>query len=87
MKNKSKHFILAIGIPIFLTLLTCCKTCPKEEINLEWTTFPNPVGNVVLVENEVVQMPLWYWIKITEYVADTETNIKIYESLNCQKPP
>lgn len=63
-----------------------CQTLPKEFTDLEWTLFPDPNVNgecvVEYLENlKKVQMPLWYWKKITEYVIDTEANIEILEKL------
>lgn len=67
-------------------LLMSCQTLPTEYINLEWTLFPDPnVEGVCVVtyndETKKVEMPLWFWKKITEYVIDTEANIEILEKL------
>lgn len=59
-----------------MLVMTCCKSIPNEKIKLRWSTFPNP-KEIVILEGEFVKMPLDYWIKITEYVCDVETNIEI----------
>ena len=64
------------------TLLVSCKTTPKnEDTRIQYENhFPAPYdenGNpyVTLEDNdEFVRMPLWYWIKITEYVIYAESN-------------
>lgn len=57
---------------------------PNENVELlsndvvkKWTDDPALLRNMV---NRTVYMPLNYWIKIAEYVADTERNISIIES-------
>lgn len=62
-----------------------CKTLRPEEkktIQIE-AQFPSPYdenGNqIVILEDDVVKMPLWYWLKITEFAVDVETNLKLQE--------
>ena len=83
--RKKKAFILAILIQILITALTSCKTLRSEEkktIQIE-AQFPSPYdenGNqIVILEDDVVKMPLWYWLKITEFAVDVETNLKLQE--------
>lgn len=83
--RKKKAFILAILIQILITALTSCKTLRSEEkktIQIE-AQFPPPYdenGNqIVILEDDVVKMPLWYWLKITEFAVDVETNLKLQE--------
>lgn len=83
--RKKKAFILAILTQILITALTSCKTLRPEEkktIQIE-AQFPSPYdenGNqIVILENDVVKMPLWYWLKITEFAVDVETNLKLQE--------
>lgn len=83
--RKKKAFILAILIQILITALTSCKTLRSEEkktIQIE-AQFPSPYdenGNqIVILEDDIVKMPLWYWLKITEFAVDVETNLKLQE--------
>lgn len=82
MQTKRKTKFILILIVLSTILLTFCKSTQKNstEINppqIE-THFPNPYdenGNaIVSLDGETVSMPLWYWLKITEYVIDVETN-------------
>lgn len=59
---------------ILIILLMSCQSLKND--NLEWSVFPDPT-DVVTYNGEFVQMPLWYWLKITDYVIDTERNIEI----------
>lgn len=85
-KRQKKICILAIVLLTLTTALISCKTLPKEEkktIQIK-AEFPSPYdenGNkIVLLDSEgFVKMPLWYWIKITEFAVDVETNIKLQE--------
>lgn len=84
--RKKKAFILAILTQILITALTSCKTLQPEEkkevIQIE-ASFPPPYdenGNqIVILEDDIVKMPLWYWLKITEFAVDVETNLKLQE--------
>lgn len=80
-QKKNLIFALAMMLIILILPLTSCKSTPKEEvqtiqINAE---FPNPYdenGNpIVTFETDGnVKMPLWYWLLITDYVINVETN-------------
>lgn len=69
---------------ILMLVLTSCISQTKSEskgIQLK-TEFPDPIdenGNyIVTLDNDgYVKMPLWYWIKITDYVIDVQTNIEL----------
>ena len=54
------------------------------DLRLSFPVFPDPVGvegTVIPVrEGELVKIPLWYWIKITEYVIEVEKTREIYEA-------
>lgn len=59
-------------------LFISCVSNKAPQIYLD-TEFPNPYdenGNLIvtLVDDNTVQMPLWYWLKIVEYQIDMETN-------------
>jgi hypothetical protein len=42
--------------------------------------FPDPTGQVTTSpDGKTVMMPTAYWLKITQYVIDTEAGITIYE--------
>ncbi len=85
-RKQKKICILAIVLLTLTTALMSCKTLPEEEkktIQIK-AEFPSPYdenGNqIVLLDSEgFVKMPLWYWIKITEFAVDVETNIKLQE--------
>lgn len=58
----------------------------QKPIQIE-TEFPQPFDEngkaiVTLENNETVTMPLWYWLKITEYVIDVEANKELQELNN-----
>lgn len=81
MRNIKKIlYILATMSIISTTALTSCRTSQitaVKPVQIE-THFPPPYdenGNsVVLFDGNTVKMPLWYWLKITEYAIDTESN-------------
>lgn len=66
---------------ISTTALTSCRTSQitaVKPLQIE-AEFPSPYDEdgkpVVTLENDgSVKMPLWYWLKITEYAVDTESN-------------
>lgn len=69
-----KKYLIFIISFLFLS----CVSNKAHEIHLD-TEFPNPYdenGNLIvtLVDDNTVQMPLWYWLKIVEYQIDMETN-------------
>ena len=71
---------------ILTTLLSSCKSLPKDNEMLVWAKFPSPMVNGESVirfnaETKEVTMPISYWRSIVFYVADTEANIKILNSL------
>ena len=85
MLNKKKTICtLAIIQTILITLLISCKTLPNTVVNpiqIE-TEFPSPYDEngkaiVTLETDGNVKMPLWYWLKITEYVIETNANTKL----------
>ena len=83
--RKKKAFILAVLTPVLTTALMSCKTLQPEEkktVQIE-AQFPSPYdenGNqIVILEDDAVKMPLWYWLKITEFAVDVETNSKLQE--------
>lgn len=82
MRNIKKIlYILATMSIISTTALTSCRTSQitaVEPLQIE-THFPPPYdenGNSVVLfdDGNTVKMPLWYWLKITEYAIDTESN-------------
>lgn len=85
MLNKKKIICtLAIIQTILITHLISCKTLPNTVVNpiqIE-TAFPSPYDEngkaIVTFENDGnVKMPLWYWLKITEYVIETDANMRL----------
>lgn len=62
------------------------QTSVKTELDLAFPQFPDPVskdGSKIVtydVENDCVQMPLWYWKKITRYVLFVDEVKSIYNS-------
>lgn len=81
MQTIKKTVFTLITVLVLTTALTSCKSTQKvqnvQPIQIE-THFPDPYdenGNaIVQFDGETVSMPLWYWIKISEYVIDVETN-------------
>lgn len=89
MRNIKKiSFILAVIQIISITALTSCRTLKITEarpIQIK-AEFPNPYDDngkpVVTLENDgFVRMPLWYWLKITEFAVDVETNRDLQEQM------
>lgn len=86
MRGKKKTISVLAAIPAILTAaLMSCKTLPeekKEAIQIE-AVFPSPYdengSQIVTLEGDTVKMPLWYWLKITEFAVDVETNLKLQE--------
>ena len=59
-----------------------CTSIQVEGNDLEWAIFPDPIidGDSVVkydLTTDTVSMPLWYWILITKYVINVESNIKL----------
>jgi hypothetical protein len=87
LTRKKKLCILAI-LALTLIIVSACSTAPaKIEVvdpALAFPYFPDPldaVGNPVpeLID-QTVMIPVWYWIKITEYVIEVEKVREIYEA-------
>lgn len=71
---------------ILSAALTSCRTSQGAAVKPMQITaeFPSPYddeGNpVVLLQTDgTVAMPLWYWLRITEYVIDVEANKELQE--------
>lgn len=81
MQMKKRKICTVMIITLLMLLWTSCKSTQTENqikpVQVE-THFPSPYdenGNaIVTINNDAVSMPLWYWLKITEYVIDVETN-------------
>lgn len=76
--KKYLIFIMKKYLIIISFLFLSCVSNKAPQIHLD-TEFPNPYdenGNLIvtLVDDNTVQMPLWYWLKIVEYQIDMETN-------------
>lgn len=87
-KNKKKIYILAAMLTVLTAALMSCKSLPRQEkktLQID-AVFPSPFdqnGNaIVKLEGDTVTMPLWYWLKITEYVIDVESNKELQELQN-----
>lgn len=64
-----------------ITVLMSCRSCPKAN-ELYWSNVPDPIVDGVSVvtynvDTKTVQIPLWYWLNLTDYIIDTEANKKI----------
>lgn len=88
MRNrKKKAFIPAVILTVLTAALMSCRTSQitdVEPLQIE-AEFPSPYDEngkaVVTLETDgSVKMPLWYWLKITEYAVDVETNRKLQEA-------
>jgi hypothetical protein len=85
--NGKKLCIPGTLLLILLTALTC-STAPQgirtADPALDFPVFPDPLGPdgrpVPVLEGEAVKIPLWYWLKITEYVVDAEKVREQYEA-------
>ncbi len=83
-RNKKKICIMATILAILTTALVSCKSAQQKSAQEQKTIqieaqFPNPFDEngkaiVTLENNGIVTMPLWYWLKITDYVIDVEAN-------------
>jgi hypothetical protein len=72
---------------ILLQVSTCSTTPVKNEVNgpaLSFPLFPDPLDQegkpIPIQEGKNIIVPLWYWIKITEYVIEVEKTREIYNS-------
>ena len=84
MKKRITYIMVILSL-ISILALQSCKSIPNVSNEIEWATFPSPYVHGVSVvtytqDTDSVSMPLWYWLKVTEYVIDTEKNIEILES-------
>jgi hypothetical protein len=76
------------GELLILILLTVsmCSPVKTESVDpaLSFPYFPDPLdagGKAIPVQaGGNVQVPLWYWIKITEYVIEVEKAREMYEA-------
>lgn len=81
-KGNLRSMLVTLSLALMLALASC-KTCPAgsdEPVVPAFPTFPSPVvdGKVVVklnYEEDIVSMPYWYWISVTNYVVDTEAAI------------
>ena len=80
-KTKKTVCTLAAILIISTIALTSCRTSQitaVEPLQID-THFPPPYDEngdsiVSFDDDNTVKMPLWYWLKITEYAIDTESN-------------
>ena len=80
-----KKYPPALSLIVLLALLTSCRTLPESvppvaPVIIDWPVFPDPVNQITL-DGETVKMSADYWLKIVQYVIDTETGISIYEGV------
>lgn len=84
MKRKVRSIILTLNLVLILALISCT-SYPKRENNAiimpEFPSFPSPIqnGEAVVTFNttaSTVSMPDWYWLRITNFVIDTEAAIE-----------
>jgi hypothetical protein len=69
-------------VMMMLILITAsnCSTAPEAIspplLILSFPEFPDPLdgeGNTIpVLEGGIVRIPLWYWLRITEYTVDVE---------------
>ena len=67
-----------------MSWLTSCVTNHIDAPELRHLEKPAPYdaeGNMVLkaVGDDTVQMPMWYWRQVYNYIIDADTNQKLYE--------
>lgn len=79
--KRNPIYALAMILTVSILPLMSCKSLPEtEQTRIEIKTeFPNPYDKdgkpiVTLETDGSVKMPLWYWLKITDYVIDVEAN-------------
>ena len=81
-KRKKILFILTAILVLLQALISCTTTQVQQQIKPVQidSTFPDPIdenGNSIVTydsESQTVSMPLWYWLKITEFAIDVNTN-------------
>jgi len=70
-RNWSRWLPAAI-LSALLLLSVSCTTCPPTvEVPLDWPDFPDPTGEVELVDG-VVTMSLDYWLEVAAYVVKVD---------------
>jgi len=68
------------------TVLNCSTVQAAKAVDprLSFPVFPDPLGadgnNIPVREGDTVKVPLWYWLKITEYVVEIEKTKEMYEA-------
>jgi hypothetical protein len=73
---------------LILIAVSACSTTPAETslppIALSFPEFPDPLDSagksIPVLEEGEVRMPLWYWLRITEYAVDVERVRREYEA-------
>ena len=85
--QRKKICILTILLATLLAVSTCSTAPVKTAVTdpvLSFPYFPDPldaVGKPIpVLEGQIVAIPIWYWIKITEYVIDVEKTREVYEA-------
>ena len=86
MPTRKKKLCIPAILTLILTTVSACYTAPPRtgavDPALTFPYFPDPLdaeGNPIPVQDgRNVVVPLWYWIKITEYVIDVEKVREIY---------
>ena len=87
LTRKKKPCIPAMILLILITASTCSTTQVRTEAvdpALSFPYFPDPFDAdgkpIPALDGQNVTVPLWYWIKITEYAVDVEKCREIYEA-------
>ena len=88
MRMRGKNLCILAMILLISTIVLTCSTAPaKTEVvdpSLTIPYFPAPFDSegkaIPVLVGQNVTVPLWYWIKITEYVVDVEKTREVYEA-------
>jgi hypothetical protein len=88
MRTNGKKLCIPGTLLLILLTASACSTAPQgirtADPALDFPAFPDPLGPdgrpVPALEGDAVKIPLWYWLKITEYVVDAEKVREQYEA-------
>ena len=88
MLTRKKSLCTLAMLLLILIAASACSTAQARigavDPALSFPCFPDPLdaeGNAIpVLDGQSVVVPLWYWVKVTEYVIEVEKCREIYEA-------